>query len=86
MTNEYEDVKGGKLRPEIVVVVAIDYEKPQGHLAFGTSIWRTEVLKQLYDWESEKVGDCECIHMWKKVHCAGLQIETLPYRAKHLKS
>ena len=35
-----------------VGAVAIIYAKPhsQDHLAFGTSIWRTEELKSLYDW------------------------------------
>jgi len=70
-------------QPE-VIVVAIDYEKIQGHYAFGTSLWKSEWLKKLYDWK-DKSGKCECLWMWAKVHRAHKRIETLPYRAKHLK-
>jgi hypothetical protein len=69
-----------------VAVVALDYEDLQGHLAFGPSIWRTEVLQKLYDWEFRKTRECECIYMWGKVRGAGYKIETLCMRAKHLKS
>lgn len=65
-----------------VAVVAIDYERLQGHLAFGTSVWKTDILRKLYDWKNI---DCECIHMWKRVHSSGYLIETLPIRAKHIK-
>lgn len=68
-----------------VMVVAIDYEKLQGHLAFGTSIWRTKFLKEHYNWDSEHIIQCECIHMLRKVIKSGYVIETLPMRAKHLK-
>ena len=50
-----------------VYAVALDYQFPftQGHLAFGTSVWRTEVLRRLYNFEP---GDqCECIYMWNKI-------------------
>jgi len=67
-----------------VACVAIDYEKLQGHYAFGTSVWRSGVLKQLYDWKCG-MGTCECIYMWSKVIKAGYRLETLPYRARHLK-
>ena len=69
---------------EDVAVVAIDYEKCLGHLGFGTSLWRTEVLKAFYDYREGNVL-CECSYMWRKVHQAKLKIETLPYRAGHLK-
>jgi len=69
-----------------VAVVALDYEDPQGHLAFGPSIWRTEILQKLYDWELLKTKKCECIYMWGKVRRAKYRIETLGMRAKHLKS
>ena len=69
---------------EDVAVVAIDYEKCLGHYGFGTSLWRTEVLKAFYDYKEGNVL-CECVYMWRKVHQAKLKIETLPYRAGHLK-
>jgi cellulose synthase/poly-beta-1,6-N-acetylglucosamine synthase-like glycosyltransferase len=69
---------------EDVAVVAIDYEKCLGHYGFGTSLWRTELLKAFYDYKEENAL-CECVYMWRKVHQAKLKIETLPYRAGHLK-
>lgn len=71
---------------EDVAVIAIDYQYPhcQGHLAFGTSIWRTDFLKECYDW-TEGTRKCECSYMWIKVRRKGLRIETLPMRAIHLK-
>ena len=69
-----------------VAVVALDYENLQGHLAFGPSIWKTEILQKLYDWEFRKTRKCECIYMWDKVHKAKYKIETLCMRAKHLRS
>lgn len=64
-------------------VCAIDYEFPQGHPSFGTSVWRTEKLKQIYDWKMRpdrmivRIGDrefanisssfCECRYMWLRV-------------------
>jgi len=72
-----------------VAVVAIDYEDLQGHLAFGTSIWRTVILKDLYDWSKNKDNSpkgCECVHMWSKVRRSKFKVETLSnIRAKHLK-
>jgi glycosyltransferase involved in cell wall biosynthesis len=63
------------------LVVAIDYEEQQGHLSFGTSIWRTEQFKDLYDWHPA-LPLCECKWMWEKVNG---KVETLPMKAKHLK-
>ncbi len=34
--------------------VAIDYGPPQGHLAFGASIWRRELLQKLYNYSIRK--------------------------------
>lgn len=68
-----------------VAVIALDYEETQGHLAYGTSIWKTKILKKLYDWRKNPTEECECIYMWKKVRQAEMKIETLPYKAKHLK-
>jgi len=69
-----------------VAVVALDYENPQGHLAFGPSIWRTEILQKLYDWGLWKTKKCECIYMWGKVRESKYKVETLGTIAKHLKS
>jgi len=83
--------------------VAIDYEKLQGHYAFGTSIWKTEWLRKLYDYPPKSVeklikigeqewvtafqnGFCECTYMWSRLISSGGRLETLPYRARHLKS
>jgi hypothetical protein len=67
------------------IAVAIDYEECQGHYAFGTSLWKTPWLKKLYDWTNHK-RVCECLYMWWKIHQVRQRLETLPYRAKHLKS
>ena len=69
-----------------VAVVALDYENLQGHLAFGPSIWRTEILQNLYDWGLWKTRKCECIYMWGKVRESKYKVETLGTIAKHLKS
>lgn len=74
-----------------VYVVALNYplESNQTHLAFGTSIWRTEQLKELYDWRltaDQKFGMCECRYMWSKLKEKGFRKETLPMTAIHLKS
>lgn len=65
--------------------VAIDYKPPQGHLAFGTSFWRTSTLQKLYDWQ---MGGrfCECIHMWRRTHQNKFKLETLPFYARHIKN
>ena len=68
-----------------VAVVAIDYEKLQGHLAIGTSVWRTKILKKLYDYQNYKGELCECVFMLHKVLQNNYKIETLNYRAIHLK-
>jgi hypothetical protein len=72
-----------------VGAIALNYAQPlsQDHLAFGTSIWRTEQLKQLYDWRltEKQYNTCECKYMWKKVEKEGMKIETLPMEAIHIK-
>jgi len=35
--------------------VAIDFEQPQGHLGFGCSMWKTEILKNLYTYPPKPV-------------------------------
>jgi cellulose synthase/poly-beta-1,6-N-acetylglucosamine synthase-like glycosyltransferase len=74
-----------------VVAIALDYAPPhtQGHLAFGTSIWRTEVLKELYTWrltQGQQFRPCECEYMWRKIENAHMHLKTLPMQAKHLKT
>ena len=73
-------------RPE-VVCVAINYAEPfhQDHLAFGTSVWRLDILKQLYDWNQSRKS-CECKYMWEKVTSIGMKVETLPMEAKHMRN
>lgn len=90
------------LKSDKAEAVAIDYEKLQGHYAFGTSIWKTEILRKLYDYPPNPVeklikvgkqewvtafqcGFCECTYMWSRLLGSGGRLETLPYRAKHLK-
>jgi cellulose synthase/poly-beta-1,6-N-acetylglucosamine synthase-like glycosyltransferase len=75
-----------KFKDPQVAAVALDYEKPQGHLAFGPSIWRTKLLQKLYDWEYLKTGKCECLYMWAKLRKAEYKLETLDMSAKHIKS
>jgi len=74
-----------------------------GHLEFGVSMWKAEVLRKLYDYPPKPVeklikvgkqewvvafqsGFCECSYMWSKLLSHGGRLETLPYRARHLKS
>lgn len=73
-----------------VGAVALSYADPykQKHLAFGTSIWRTEQLKELYNWRlaaDQKFNVCECEYMWNKLEKKGMKVETLPLEATHLK-
>ena len=76
-------------KPE-VGAIALNYAEPykQNHLAFGTSIWRTELLKELYDWRltfNQQFKPCECEYMWEKLEKKGIKVETLPLEATHLK-
>jgi hypothetical protein len=90
------------LRENSCDAVAIDYQPLQGHYAFGTSIWRTALLKELYDYPPRavenliKVGEqewitafqngfCECTYMWARLLRSGGKLETLGYKATHLK-
>jgi cellulose synthase/poly-beta-1,6-N-acetylglucosamine synthase-like glycosyltransferase len=68
-----------------LTMVAIDYKNPQGHYAFGTSLWKTEILKELYDYTGFKeTRRCECLYMIDKLRNAGYKLETLPFRAVHI--
>jgi len=63
--------------------VALDYEVLQGHLAFGTSLWKTQILQGLYNWKENRVC-CECVHMWARARNFGYKIGTIEkMRAKH---
>lgn len=72
--------------------MALYYAPPcsQTHMAFGTSIWRTEELKKLYDWRLTNpptdINKCECEYMWDKLAKVGLKVETVPMKAIHLKN
>jgi hypothetical protein len=57
----------------------------QGHLAFGCSIWKTEILHKLYDYHEVLTPLCECVYIWRRVLRNGYRIETLNYRAIHNK-
>jgi len=82
--------------------IAIHFEPIKtGHLEFGTSTWKANVLRKLYDysrvqhgefvkiganiWTGLSSGFCECTYMWSKLLNSGGRLETLCYRAKHLK-
>lgn len=68
-----------------VGAVSIDYENLQGHLPFGNSIWRTNILKKLYDYDESK-RICECLYMWGKLNRTKYRLETIEgLRCKHLK-
>lgn len=70
-----------------IAAVALDYDVMRGHLSMGTSIWRTEVLRKLYDWHmtNKQTDVCECAYMWKKLREHGHRVETVNMRAIHLK-
>jgi hypothetical protein len=70
-------------------VVSLDYETLQGHLSFGCSLFRTDLLKKLYDWTPSFLSfsqKCECTYMWGKVRRNGFRVETFNMRAVHLGS
>ena len=90
------------LRESMCDAVAIDYDPPQGHYAFGTSIWRTALLRKLYNYPPKAVGKlikvgkqewvtafqngfCECTYMWARLLRSGGKLETLGYRAIHIR-
>jgi hypothetical protein len=73
-----------------VGAVGLDYAEPynQSHIAFGTSLWRTELLRRLYLWRltPDQEKTCECLFMWTQAVNAGYEVETFPEPAKHLKA
>jgi hypothetical protein len=57
----------------------------QGVLEFGCSVWRKNLLANLYDWETHvQSGMCECAYMWRKVKEAGFKVMTLTRKPEHL--
>jgi glycosyltransferase involved in cell wall biosynthesis len=90
-------------KAEAVSIFYEDVAHCQGALEFGVSVWKTEVLRQLYDFSMDKVMDgkivkvglmaystlnhgwCECTYMFRKLKQNGYRLETLPFRAKHLR-
>jgi hypothetical protein len=65
--------------------VALDYfPKPQGHLAFGTSVMPTITFLETYDWPGPELArTCECMYMWRRLTAAGKIVATLPMAAEH---
>ena len=63
------------LRKNSCDAVAIDYDPPQGHYAFGTSIWRTDLLRKLYDYPPKaveklvRVGEREWVTAFQNGFC-----------------
>lgn len=70
-----------------VGAVALDYfPESQGHLAFGTSIMRKDVMKKVYSWENMHDSEmCECMHVWRSIYAHNLLVATLPLWAEHKK-
>jgi len=82
------------LRQKDIGAVSIFFKnitKHRGILEFGISMWKTTLLIRLYDFSYDKTlvnpdnKICECLYMWHKLLKSGYQLETLPYRAEHLK-
>ena len=82
-------------RPKIGAVVALQQDTDKdgithrGVFPFGISIWRTNLLQELYDFnikirEKEFRKYCECLYMWEKLNDKGYGIEVIG-RAIHLK-
>jgi len=75
LPNGYVQESLNIIRKNLCDTVAIDYDPPQGHYAFGTSIWRTELLKKLYDYPPRavdrliKVGEQEWVTAFQNGFC-----------------
>lgn len=81
-------------------VTAIDYEESIGHYGFGTSMWKTPVLRAVYDYPPKALrlqlqdedGEfhvfrytiCECIYLWNKLYNNGNKFLPLLFKAKNL--
>lgn len=64
----------------------------RGVLNFGISIWRTDLLLKLYDYDNMElrrkgrfINYCECLYMWERVIESNFGIEVFNERAVHLK-
>jgi len=81
-------------------VTAIDYVESIGHYGLGTSMWRTDVLKEVYDyppkalelamkeepshWHVFRYTICECIYVWNKLCALKKKFVPLLYKAVNL--
>jgi hypothetical protein len=81
-------------------VTAIDYEESIGHYGFGTSMWRIDVLREIYDyppkalelkmkeepsrWHVFRYTICECIYIWNKLFALKKKFVPLLYKAINL--
>lgn len=89
------------LESNIAEVCAIDYEESIGHYGFGTSIWNTETLREVYDYPPKalelaiqetkthvhmyKYSICECTYIWNKLYNQKRRFVPLLYKAKNQK-
>lgn len=102
LPGKYVDEALSILENDKAEAVAIDYENPQGHYAFGTSLWKADWLLKLYDYPPKPVeklvkigkqewviayqnGFCECTYMWARLLRGGGKLESLGYRAIHIR-
>ena len=88
------------LRSGKAEVTAIDYVESIGHYGFGTSMWRIEVLREIYDyppkalelkmkidpshWHVFRYTICECIYIWNKLCALRKKFVPLLYKAVNL--
>lgn len=55
LPSKYVEEALNLLKNDKAEAVAIDYENPQGHYAFGTSLWKADWLMKLYDYPPKPV-------------------------------
>lgn len=88
------------LRSGQAEVTAIDYVESIGHYGFGTSMWRTDILREIYDyppkalelkmkeepshWHVFRYTICECTYMWNKLCALKKKFVPLLYKAINL--
>lgn len=67
--------------------ISIEHKRLMGHLGFGQSIWRTQLLKELYDYREEyNKYSCECVYMWNKINVTKYRLETIDnIRCEHIR-
>jgi len=74
---------------DIGAVSTFFWNKPHmGKLEYGVSVWRTELLKELYDYNPNKMSRdhrlCECIYMWDRLESKGHKLRPSDLFAKHI--